>query len=844
MRRLTLTIMAMLYGIAIFYARPAYRGTTRVSQPDGSSVTIRLVGDEYLHYNTTVDGYSLVRRDDGAYVYAKKNNEGQFEPTALLAHDVNERTTEERLYVEKVGRLKPEPTDQMIQMRRQNRAARARQLSQNRAALYDYSSFRGLVILVEYDDCPFLYDDYDEIMEEMINSDNYTGNSRTNINSSTRCTGSVRDYYRDNSNGMVVPTFDVVGPVHIDRSQYYVNGTQNAVQLMIDACTAADSQVDFSDYDVNNDGSVDMIYFIFSGLGSYVQGNDSRLLWPHQYDISYYRNVRKDGVYLGRYACSNELFGTSDWSVLEGIGTMCHEFSHVLGLPDFYDTNNQYDGECVTPDGWSVMANGADYDYGRTPCGFSLFERYALGFASPEVINDAGTFSVEALHASNTGYRLNTAVRKESFYIENRQKEKWDSQLPGHGMLIFRVDSTSSQAWNYNTVNDNPDHPYYELLRAGGVKSAAAASDPFPGTRNVRAINNETSPSLKTWSGKLSTLAFRNIRETNGVITFEAYNVNVVTSVSFSQDTYRISIGSKLQLTPTYEPESAPCEMIFVSDNESVATIDEDGVVTGLQEGVAHITVTANDAVTATCTVIVTTLLEVPDIASFRALEEDLDAVLLLNNALVLYSYDGDIYLRDATGSILLDCAALSACQKGDVLNGSIQGKLTYSNLMPQMSVADGVVVEDNLTVTGGASPQPIEILGEGLTDIRYAQMVLVRGVTLVRDGGVFAVIGDHRVRLWNKFQIKSPKISLPSNITNKYFDITAIYGTDVVNGEIIDELYLLSSPIEGDDPVAIGALKAADEPSSTMLYNLQGQHVGKGYKGIIVKEGQKVLQQ
>ncbi|MBO7120240.1 MAG: M6 family metalloprotease domain-containing protein [Bacteroidaceae bacterium] len=849
MKRLTLTIMAMLYGIAIFYARPAYRGTTRVTQPDGSSVTIRLVGDEYLHYNTTEDGYSLVRRNDGAYVYAKKNEEGQLEPTELLAHDAGERSAAERDYIERTGRLKPQMTVQMETMRHQNRAQRARQLSQSRANLYDYSQFRGLVILVEYNDCDFQYDDYADIMEDMINADNYTGNDRTNFyyGGQVRCTGSIRDYYRDNSNGVFVPTFDVVGPVQVNRSQYYANGTQNGVQLMIDACTAADSQVNFSDYDVNNDGVVDMIYFIFAGLGSYVQGNDSRLLWPHQYDISYARYVRKDGVYLGRYACSTELFGSTDWNVLEGIGTMCHEFSHVLGLPDFYDTGNQYDGECVNPDSWSLMASGADLNYGRTPCGFSLFERYALGFANPQVLNEAGSYSIDALHASNTGYRLNTQENKETFYIENRQKTKWDAALPGHGMLIFRVDSTNTDAWTYaNTVNDNPNHPYYELLRAGGVKSdaysisAATASDPFPGTKNVTAISNQTTPSLKTWSGKLSNLALRNIRETGGVISFEAYDVDVLTSISFSSDSYRLSIGSTLQLEVTKDPETAPCTLNFVSDDTSVATVDGNGMVTAISVGVAHITATAQNGLTATCEVTVTELLEVPNIAAFREIEEGFDALLLLNDAQVLYVYGNDIYLRDATGSLMLSGTGLSV-SKNDVLNGSILGRLAHSNLMPQFIPSDAQSTVENVTVSSGAAPQPVELMGDELTPGRYADLVLVHCLTLVRDGGVFAEIGDRRVRLWNKFQIKSPKISLPSNIAEKYFDVTAIYGTDVVNGNVIDELYLLSSPVEGDDPDGIRTVQAQEMPTS-VLYNLQGQRVGQGYKGIVVENGKKVL--
>ena len=843
-----MTIMAMLFGIAIFYARPAYQGTTRVVQPDGSGVTIRLVGDEYLHYNITLDGYSLVRRDDGAYVYAQMNEAGQLEATDLLAHDAVERTMKERDYLEKVGRLMPQPTEQMRQMLRLNRAARAPMFSQDRAARYDYSQFRGLVILVEYNDCSFRYDDYADIMEDMINADDYMGDDRTNFYSSgyVRCTGSIRDYYRDNSEGMFVPTFDVVGPVQVNRSQYYANGTQNSVQLMIDACAAADSQVDFSDYDVNNDGTVDMIYFIFAGLGSYIQGNDSRLLWPHQYDISYSRTIRKDGVKLGRYACSNELFGSTDWSVLEGIGTMCHEFSHVLGLPDFYDANYEEDGECVTPDTWSIMAGGADLNYGRTPCGFSLFERYALGFATPQVIDAAGSYSLEALHSSNTGYRLNTQVNKEFFFIENRQKTKWDAALPGHGMLIFRVDSTSNAVWNYNTVNNNSNHPYYELLRAGGVRSnansvsAGSASDPFPGTRNVTAINNETSPNLKTWSGKLSNLAFRNIRESGGVITFDAYDVDVLTSISFTSDSYRLSIGSRLQLTTVQDPESASCTCVFTSDNEAVATVDANGMVTALSEGTCHITVTANGKLTATCTVLVTQLTVAPDIASFIAMEEGIDVLLTLTNAQVLYAYSGDIYLRDASGCLLLSGTGLNV-SKNDILNGCLLGRLAYSNLMPQFVPADADSSAEDVSISSGEAPLSVEVLVDDLTPDYYSNLVWVRGMTLVRDGGVFAVIGDRRVRLWNKFQIKSPRITLPSNIAGKYFEATAIYGTDVVNGNVIEELYLLTSPVEGDSPDGIHDMEA-QEPLSAGVYNLQGQRVGEGYKGIVVENGKKIL--
>lgn len=841
----------MLFGVAIIYSRPAHRGTRQMVQPDGTTVTIRLVGDEYLHYTVTSDGYSLVRRDDGAYVYAQMDADGQLAPTALLAHDAGERTAEERSYVESVGRLKPQPTHAAEQMQSQNHAQRARALSPNRANRYDYSKFRGLVILAEYNDCSFRYDDYRDIMEDMINADNYTGDSRTNFshNGTTyRCTGSMRDYYRDNSNGIFVPTFDVVGPVKVNRSQYYAKGTKNGEQLIIDACTAADSQVNFKDYDVDGDGVVDMMYLIFAGLPSYIAGNDSRLLWPHQYDIRYSgRSVRKDGVYLGSYACSTELFGVSEWNVLEGIGTMCHEFSHVLGLPDFYDTNNVYEGKCVNPDTWSVMANGADFNYGRTPCCFSLFERYALGFATPEVISTPGFYSLEVLQTSNAGYRIYTPEKKESFFLENRQKSKWDKELPGHGMLIFRVDSTNTMAWeNQNYVNDNPNHPYYELIRAGGVKSDAnnvsigAASDPFPGTRRVTTINNETTPNLKTWSGKNSFLGLRGIKESGGIISFEAYNVNILTSVSFSSESYKLSIGSTLQLTPICEPETALYTLSFQSDNELVATIDQNGLVTALSEGETHITVLTDNNLSSTCTVIVSRADVIPDIASFRALEEGDEAILKLTDAQVLYVYDDEIYLRDATGCLVLSGTGLQV-NRNDVLNGNILGRLTYGNFMPQLIPAEGQSKLEEIIVSTADAAQPKEIFGEQLTADHYADFVLVRGLTLVRDGGVFAVIGDHRVRLWNKFQIKTPKITLPSTIAGKYFDVTAIYGTNVLNGEIIDELYLLSSPVEGEDPDALSA-PLAPEQSPTYRYNLNGQRVGEDFRGIIIEKGKKIV--
>ena len=125
------------------------------------------------------------------------------------------------------------------------------------------------------------------------------------------------------------------------------------------------------------------------------------------------------------------------------------------------------------------------------------------------------------MQENNEAYMLKTPVDNEFFLLENRQKTGWDVMLPGHGMLVFRVDSTDVSVWQTNRVNASPTHNYYELLRAGNSTSGAQTSDPFPGTSNIMTLNNTTSPSLCTWNGTYNTFGLSEITETNGVITFK-----------------------------------------------------------------------------------------------------------------------------------------------------------------------------------------------------------------------------------------------------------------------------------------------------------------------------------
>ena len=610
MRALFIVVLQVLITVSIM-AIPAKREAVRVTQPDGSTVTILLHGDEWKHFITTFDGYTIVKDTRGFYVYAEKLG-GELLPTGLVAHDATERTVSEQAYLEDVRRyLAPEMTEQMVAIRQMVEKQRQESLTHNRARVRRAASsanFKGLIILVEYNDMPFSREDYKEILTDMVNKEGYTGYDNEVF------TGSVCDYFSDNSAGKFKPQFDIIGPYTIDYSQYVPKGSRNMRAITNAAVDAADKDVDFSQYDLDGDGRVDMIYFIFAGLGSNIVGNDERLLWPH---ASIIFGKKCDGVTLFNYACSTELIGMQEYpkSVkLDGIGSFCHEFSHVLGLPDFYDTDDDGSGgQSHDPSDWSVMSYGSVCNDARTPVGYSLYERYSLGFADePTVIDSMQQYTLEPLCNSLKGYRLNTHNENEFFLFENRQKElfKWDTYLPGNGMLVHRVELNPS-IWNSNQVNVDPSHNYYELLRAGGIDVWASPTDAFPGPNNVRMLGNNTSPAnLLNWAGEANEYGITEITldSISKNITFMVDNYDL-RSLSINEHP-SIYIGETYLLSTTYSSPLAQFTLTWSSSDDAIASVDKDGLVRGVGAGSCTITATSDSGVYASCEVTVTEMPE------------------------------------------------------------------------------------------------------------------------------------------------------------------------------------------------------------------------------------------
>ena len=494
-------------GISLL-AVPAKRDVRTVTQPDGTTLRIKLVGDEFHHFVLTEDNMLLSEAPDGTYCYATLNAQGILETTGVQASDLAVRS-----YV---------PTQAMSLNDVDMQAVRKspRRIPQTGVGL-DVTTFPGkgspnvLILLVQYQDVKFQVPNPSEYYERMLNEEGFSDYGGT---------GSVKDYFTQNSLGQFTPHFTALGPVTLSNKQSYYGGNdlwgndKNPEQMVIEGIKALDSQVDFSIYDNDGDGKLDNVYVIYAGQGEANYGS-ANTVWPHSYDLSTSNlQFTVDGVMVDHYACSNEWENTRP----DGIGTFVHEFSHVMGLPDLYTTSYnsaQYD----TPGAYSVLDYGPYNNDGCTPPAYSIYERNSMGWCEPEMIEGPLNGSMEHILSSNAGYIIPTSKNTEFFLLENRQKEGWDAYIPGHGMLIWHIDFNQS-VWTANEVNNTRSHQYVDIEEANNQRNndddATMAGYPFPGTSNVTSFTDDTTPSMKTWSNARLNLPITYIAENDGVITF------------------------------------------------------------------------------------------------------------------------------------------------------------------------------------------------------------------------------------------------------------------------------------------------------------------------------------
>lgn len=443
---------------------------------DGTTVTVKAVGDEFFHYYQDKDGT----------IYTADTN-GELAIASVETLELRRKSA-----------------------RKAAASGGARKINTSYPAK---GESRALVILVNFADNQFTIPNPRETYIRMLNEPGF---------SEYGATGSVKDYFLASSKGQFDPTFDVYGPVTLPGTMAYYGAESfsghdtHPEEMVINACIQLDADIDFSIYDRDKDGEIDNVYIFYAGRGQ-ASGGSPDTIWPHSSDVfsGFKKTHRFDGVLLNHYACSNEI----DESLsLAGIGTFCHEFSHVLGLPDLYPTSYT---DAFTCGRWSVMDYGPYCNNGHTPPLYSAFERYSLKWLEPEMLADKPLTVCMPPIDENKAYMLPTERDGEYFLFENRQQTGWDKYIPGHGMLVWHIDFHQG-IWNNNSVNNNPSHLYVDILEADNIRDEQTrAGDSFPGTAGITKISDETTPGLLSWEKNRSGKDITEIREIDGNIYFE-----------------------------------------------------------------------------------------------------------------------------------------------------------------------------------------------------------------------------------------------------------------------------------------------------------------------------------
>lgn len=508
------SIAAASIATSAAYAVPAKPGLLKYATTEGDSIGVYLRGDEHDHFFTTSDGYMLLRGDDEKFRYAVPVG-NELKESAMLASDPGKRSADAEALLSSYDKQSAYNVLESAAAGKPRRAIKSVAPEAGESSFPTKGSPHICIILVEFADNSLSFD-----TGTFVNMFNQRGFNQDGA------TGSVADFFNLSSNGQFTPNLDVLGPVKLPKNMSYYGGNDRSgddiapEEMVIDACTLLDSEVDFSVYDTDNDGVIDNVYVVYAGYGE-SQGASANTIWAHSWAVysGAGRTKYLDGKLLDHYATSNELSGTYG-TRLDGIGTFCHEFSHVMGLPDLYATSYT---SAFTPGNYSLMDHGSYNNNSHTPPTHSGYERYCLGWIEPEVLEDPETVSLGCI--SDEGHYndvriIKTPKENEYFLVENRQQKMWDQYIPGHGMLIWHIDYNPS-VWAANKCNNTPSHQYIDIEEADNIQSEYTRSDdPFPGTKGVTSFTDDTKPSMKTWSGTSLNAPITEIKESNGVVSF------------------------------------------------------------------------------------------------------------------------------------------------------------------------------------------------------------------------------------------------------------------------------------------------------------------------------------
>ena len=562
MKKTLLSIVLFLM-TAMAWAAPVHPGTAVITQSDGTQLTVLAVGDEDFCYYTTTDGV-LLAHNGKDFCIARVNQFGELEATAQLAHEPSLRSAAERQLVSSQDKARFESSmTGSHQMRRIMREPVA-----TTSTLFPHTGTpKAIVILVDFPDCPFTLPDPKASFEQYLNSMSKP-QDLGNREDANLC--SVAKYFQTVSRGAFVPQFDLYGPVTMPKELSFYGGTtkggggEKMDSLLKHACIGADAEIDFSQYDSNNDGNVDLVYIIYAGYSESFTQNPAKCIWPKSGTVT---AGKFDGKTIKRYGVNNELngfagaYGSAPFQRINGIGLFCHEFSHCMGLPDLYPVPTSLKENNQSMETWSVMDYGEYLDNGHYPASYTAWEREAFGWTTIETLTESKDLELKPLDAGGTAYRIyndNDDTQKEYFIIENIQQGSLNAKQKGHGLIVYHVNySPTTFSLSSNKVNSTIGSPGMAIVPADGLcfsnkyvgkwyegdsitnakYYAQIAGDPFPGTSNVTELDDYSGlPNLTLFKGDKMNKALYNIAENDGIVTLQFVSDTSLDGVAHFED--------------------------------------------------------------------------------------------------------------------------------------------------------------------------------------------------------------------------------------------------------------------------------------------------------------------
>lgn len=395
--------------------------------------------------------------------------------------------------------------------------------SRDNAPLQSIGKPKVPVVLVQFPDLPFASGNTEEEVVEVFKKHfNGSGIPGQRHQVSGGSWGSVSDYFIEQSDSLFQPEFTIIGPVTLSQGYAYYgknNGSTQDVnigQFYSEACklAVANYNVEWLNFDNNNDGKVDFVFFIYAGYGENDKRHDDpNTIWPKESVSSLTVKADERNIVFGSYGCCNEMFNDK----LDGIGTICHELSHGLGLPDLYDYNYVAFGMDI----FDVMDYGNYQVNGLMPCCYSGYERDFMGWRQlEEIAADSNvTLVLHPIEAGGKAYKIvNPANQNEYFILENRQNIGFDTYYgvnsganevkyygTCHGLLITHIDYDAS-VWSSNRVNRSSSHQRCTIVPADG--------DPYKGDEDdlyLKSLRTDLYPAGGTEMSSYATFAGKQI---------------------------------------------------------------------------------------------------------------------------------------------------------------------------------------------------------------------------------------------------------------------------------------------------------------------------------------------